>query len=139
MVVIFKHTIFSNPFLKTPTFYGRMDGRSCSCMHYSENLFKLEHDWEDRLYDVYTWSLLLFQLVSLNSFIWYQYEYFFCILIYVLKGKIPSIGKIGIKMLICLLINWYQDFCFSIGIVSLLIGINMHFIDTFLNWYHICF
>ena len=33
---------------------------------------------------------------------------------------------------ICLLINWYQDFCFSIGIVSLLIGINMQFIDTFL-------
>ena len=33
---------------------------------------------------------------------------------------------------VCLLINWYQDFCFSIGIVSFLIGINMHFIDTFL-------
>ena len=33
---------------------------------------------------------------------------------------------------ICLLINWYQDFYFSIGIVSLLIGIFMHFIDTFL-------
>ena len=76
-----------------------------------------------------------------------------------LKGKILSIGKIGIKMLICLLtidikmficlfINWYQDFSFSIGICSLLIGINMNFIDIFLigiifdltpYWHCFCF
>ena len=44
-MVEFSNTFFSNLFLKTPTFHGRMDGRSCSCMLYIENHFKLEHDW----------------------------------------------------------------------------------------------
>ena len=71
---------FSNLFLKTPTFHGRMDGRSCSCMLYIENLFKLEHDWEDRNMR-YTLDLIVvsigiiefFQLVSILTFLVYSY------------------------------------------------------------------
>ena len=80
-----------------------------------------------RLYVVYTWSYCCFNWyhwilsIGINIDILYTH---IC-----LKGKILSIGKIGIKMLICLLINWYQDFSFSIGIWF---GINMHFIDIFL-------
>ena len=46
MVDVFKPTIFSKSILlKTPTFYGRLVGRPCSCMLYRENHFKLERDW----------------------------------------------------------------------------------------------
>ena len=61
-----------NLFLKTPTIDGRMDGRSCSCMLYNKNHFKLEHDWVVGNMR-YTLILLLFQLISLNSFNWYQF------------------------------------------------------------------
>ena len=47
------YSIFK-PIFENPTFQERLVGRSCSCMLYSENHFKLEHDWEVRLYDIYT-------------------------------------------------------------------------------------
>ena len=69
---VFKHTIFFKPiFLKPPTFHGRLDGRSCSCILYCENHFNLEHD--GRLGNMrYTLDLIVisigiigfFQLVS---------------------------------------------------------------------------
>ena len=73
---VFKHTIFSKPILKTPTFNGRLDGRSCSYMLYSENHFKLEHDWVVGIMR-YTLDLIVvsigiiefFQLVSILTFL----------------------------------------------------------------------
>ena len=54
-----------------------MDGRSCSCMLYIENLFNLDHEWEDRNMR-YTLDLIVvsigiiefFQLVSILSFLY---------------------------------------------------------------------
>ena len=69
-------------FLKTPTIDGWLDGRSCSCMLYIENQFKLE-PWLGGSYMMYTLDhYCCFQLVSLDSFNWYQYWHSFCILIY---------------------------------------------------------
>ena len=77
MVEIFKLTIFSNLFLKTPTFHGRLVGSSCSCMLYSENHFELEHEWMVG-YMRYTLGLIVvsigiigfFQLVSMLIFLY---------------------------------------------------------------------
>ena len=88
-------------FLKTPTFHGWMDGRSCSCMLYIENYFKLEHDWEDRLYELY--------LDHYCCFNWYHW-----------------ILSIGINFdLSCILIYVCMYVCFSIPIVSISIGIKL--------------
>ena len=79
---------FLNLFLKTPTFHGRLDGRSCSCMLYSENLFKLVHEWVvgnmrytlDNIV-VSIGIIGFFQLVSILTFIVYSYI-FLCMYAY---------------------------------------------------------
>ena len=84
LVVVFKHTIFVNLFLKTPTFQGWLDGRSCSCMLYSENHSKPEHEMGGRNMR-YTLDLIvvsigiieLFQLVSILTFLVYSYMFWF--------------------------------------------------------------
>ena len=89
MVEIFNRTLFSNLFLKTPTFYGRIDGRSCSCMLYCENHFNFEHDWEDRIMR-YTLDLIVvsigiigfFQLVSIIDIFLYTHM-FLCMYAYI--------------------------------------------------------
>ena len=66
--------LFSNLFLKTPTHNGRLVGRSCLvCI--IKNQFKHVHEMGGREYELYTWSLLVFN--------WYHNWYLFCILIFV--------------------------------------------------------
>ena len=83
LVEFFKQIIFSNLFLKTPTFHGRMDGRSCSCMLYSENHLNL--NMIGRIGNMsYTFDIIVvsigiigfFQLVSILTFLVYSYNVF---------------------------------------------------------------
>ena len=64
---------FSNLFLKTPTVHGRMDGRSCSCMLYNENHFKLEHDWVVVIWCIHLIIIICFNWYHWDSFNWYQF------------------------------------------------------------------
>ena len=91
LVEIFKQTTLSNLFfLKTPTFHGRLDGRSCSCMLYSENHFKLEYDWEDRNMR-YTLDLIVISIGIIGFFQLVSILTSFCILICVLFVLIISL------------------------------------------------
>ena len=103
---------FSNLFLKTPTFYGRLDGRSCSCVLYSENYFKLEHEWVVGNMR-YTSDIIVVSIVSLDSFNWYQYWHFLYTHIYFLY--------------VCML---------TLQIVSILIG--THFSYTYIFFMYVC-
>ena len=103
LVEFFKQSLFSNLLLKTPTFQGWLDGRSWSCMPYIENYFKLEHDWEDRLYEL-NFDIIVVSIGIIGFFLLVSILTFSCILIYV-----------------CMYV------CFSISIVSISIGIkNFH-------------
>ena len=66
------HLFFKSIFLKTPTINGRMDGRSCSCMLIMKIILNLNMIGRIGIWDIHLISLL-FQLVSLNSFNWYQF------------------------------------------------------------------
>ena len=78
-ILYFFKPIFENPNLK-----GRLDGRPCTCLLYSENHFKLEHDWVIG-YMRYTLDIVcvsigiieFFQLVSLLTFFLYTHICFY--------------------------------------------------------------
>ena len=96
LVEFFKQSLFSNLFLKTPTIHGWLDGRSCSCILYSENHFKLEPWLGGRLYELYhafiVMSIGIIELFQLVSF-WSS-----CILIFVLYVCMISIPRISISI-----------------------------------------
>ena len=104
----FQQTIFPNLFLKTPTIKGWLDGRSCSCMLYNENHFKLAHDWV--VVDMrYTLDLIVVSIGIIEFFQLVSILTSFCILIYVL-------------FYICML---------TLHIVSISIGI--YFLHTYID------
>ena len=70
--IIFK-SIFWKPL---PSMGGWMGDHAHVCF-IVKIILKLDHEMGGRLYELYTWPYFCyFQLVSLNSFNWYQYDIF---------------------------------------------------------------
>ena len=81
MVEVFKQTIFFKPIFENPYLpKGGWFGDHALYDLIMKIIFKHVHEMGGRIWDIHL-ILLLFLLVSLDLFIWYQY-WLFCILIY---------------------------------------------------------
>ena len=80
---VFKHILFSNLFLKTPTIKGRLVGRPCLVCSLLKIHFKHVHEMGGRKYELYTWSYYSFNWYHWILSIGINNDTSFCILIYI--------------------------------------------------------
>ena len=91
LVEFFKHIIFSNLSLKTPTHSRAVGWATMPYMLIIKNLFKHVHEMGGRKYELYTCPLLCFQLVSQLIFILYTHICFYICMLQ-LQTILISIG-----------------------------------------------
>ena len=131
LVVVFKHTLFFKPIFENPYLLRAVGWATIPCMYFIENYFKLEHEWEDRLNEIYIWSYCYFNWyhwilsIGINNWHFLYTHIFVCMYAFISK----NINSIGIyfsyiyMFYLCLL----YPYIFKHKILFMMISLSFNF------------